>query len=77
MTPSDESIVRAQVLHLCQSERGRQVATDLLSLMRDGVWLSLDQMNQRCLISLLVRAWGSSPGTVMDGLAEALDQPRS
>lgn len=72
MSKVDDMMIRAVVVELCQSARGREIAGNLLSLLRDGEWLSLDKHNQNRVHALLDAAWGSMPGTTMEALANAL-----
>lgn len=67
--------IRNAAATLSQSERGRQVATELKAFLR-GAAISLDSQNQKAVRDLIAGAHGAFPGSVNDLLGMVGAKPR-
>jgi hypothetical protein len=57
---------------LARSERGRQAMRDTLSMLDNG-GISLDMSGQHALLSLIVAAFTTAPGSAREAMRDALE----
>lgn len=66
-----EAELRTAAQHLAKSDRGRDALRHVLEWL-EASGLSLDERNQRAILTLLESAWGGWAGTARDAMHEAL-----
>lgn len=66
--------IAAAVKTLAGSEKGREALRVQLAWLEDS-GLSLDSMNQRAVLTLLVATWTGKAGMVREAIHAELEQP--
>lgn len=68
--PTDDDITEA-IVTLVRSDRGRQAISDTLAMLDNG-GISLDGAGQHAVLTLIIAAFTTHPGSARDAMREAV-----